>query len=80
MRWPRRWREATALLPPRFSVMNQPKVQTDDPPPEGASPDHNPTGETPHGIPKGTEDHDAKALPNDDRKTGETAPQTIDKS
>ena len=60
-------------------MMNQPKVQTDDPPPEGASPDHNPTGETPHGIPKGTEDHDAKALPNDDRKTGETAPRTIDK-
>ena len=60
--------------------MNQPKVQTDDPPREGASPDHNPTGNTPHGIPKGTEDHDAKALPNDDRKTAETAPRTVDKS
>ncbi len=60
--------------------MNQPKVQTDDPPPEGASPDHNPTGQTPHGIPKGMEDHEAKALPNDDRKAAETTPRATDKS
>ena len=60
--------------------MNQPKVQTDDPPPEGAGSDHNPTGNTPHGIPKGTEDHDAKALPTDDRKTGETAVRDVEKS
>lgn len=54
--------------------MNQPKTQTDDPPPGGASPDHNPTGDTPHGIPKGTEDHKPKALPTDDRHASETAP------
>ena len=60
--------------------MNQPKVQTDDPPPEGASPDHNPTGETPHGIPKGTQDHPSKALPTDDRQASETAPLKDDAS
>lgn len=54
--------------------MNQPKVQTDDPPPEGASPDHNPTGETPHGIPKGIKDQDPKARASDDRQATETAP------
>lgn len=54
--------------------MNQPKVQTDDPPPEGASPDHNPTGETPHGIPKGLKDQGPEGRPNDDRQATETAP------
>lgn len=54
--------------------MNQPKTQTDDPPREGTSPDHNPTGDTPHGIPKGAEDHAPKALPTDDRHASETAP------
>jgi hypothetical protein len=60
--------------------MNQPKIQTDDPPTEGASPDHNPTGNTPHGIPKGLEDHDAKGLPNSDRQAGETASRTAEKT
>ncbi len=60
--------------------MNQPKIQTDDPPSEGASPDHNPTGNTPHGIPKGTEDADAKALPTSDRQASETAPRESEKS
>ena len=60
--------------------MNQPKIQTDDPPTEGASPDHNPTGDTPHGIPKGLEDHDAKALPNSDRQAGETASRASEKA
>lgn len=53
--------------------MNQPKVQTDVPA-EGASPDHNPTGTTPHGIPEGMEDQDATALPNSDRHEAEKAP------
>ena len=54
--------------------MNQPKTQTDDPPAEGASPDHNPTGETPHGIPKGTGEHAPTASPTGDRQASETAP------
>jgi hypothetical protein len=58
--------------------MNQPKVQTDVPA-EGASPDNNPTGDTPHGIPKGMEDQDAKALPNSDRHEGEKAVQKSSK-
>ncbi len=60
--------------------MNQPKIQTDDPPPEGASPDHNPTGNTPHGIPKGMEDRAATALPNDDRQASETVVRTPEKA
>ena len=56
--------------------MNQPKVQTDDPPPEGASPDHNPTGETPHGIPKAIKDQAPEARPSDDRLANETGPLT----
>ena len=39
----------------------------------GTSPDHNPTGDTPHGIPKGIEDHEAKGRPGDDRAATETA-------
>ena len=54
--------------------MNQPKVQTDVPD-EGASPDHNPTGDTPHGIPKGMEDHEATGTPTSDRHEGEKAVQ-----
>ena len=60
--------------------MNQPKPQTDDPPPGGASPDHNPTGNTPHGIPKGMEDHDAKGTPTNDRQDTETTPRTIEET
>ena len=60
--------------------MNQPKIQTDDLPAEGAAPDHNPTGNTPHGIPKGLEDHDAKALPTSDRQDNETALRKTEKS
>ena len=55
--------------------MNQPKVQTDDPPAEGASPDHNPTGNTPNGIPKGLADIKAAGPPNDARGATETAVQ-----
>lgn len=58
--------------------MNQPKVQTDVPA-DGASPDHNPTGNTPHGIPKGMGDHDATALPTSDRGATETATQDIER-
>jgi len=53
--------------------MNQPKIQTGDPPTEGASPDHNPTGDTPNGIPKGLADAEISGRPNDARVATETA-------
>ena len=53
--------------------MNTPKVQTDDPPTEGASPDHNPDGTMPHGIPEGMQDQDATAYPTSDRQKSEVA-------
>ncbi len=65
---------------PEEPMMNTPKVQTDDPPPEGASPDHNPTGNTPHGIPKGMEDHEATGRPISDRGATETVVAKIEKS
>lgn len=52
--------------------MNKPK-QPDDVPDTGTSPDSNPTGDTPHGIPKGMGDADAKGRPTDDRHDTETA-------
>jgi len=55
--------------------MNQPK-QPDDPPQGGTSPDANPTGTTPHGIPDGQSEHDAKGYPTDTRHDTETAPLT----
>ncbi len=60
--------------------MNQPKVQTDVPD-EGASPDANPTGTTPHGIPEGMEKQDASpgGRPTSDRGATETAPLRVDK-
>ncbi len=58
--------------------MNQPKVQTDIPE-DGGSPDHNPTGTTPHGIPEGMAHEEATALPTSDRGAAETAPQTIER-
>ncbi len=59
--------------------MNQPKTQTDDPPTEGASPDHNPTGTTPRGIPLGIENHESKGHPTSDREQTETATHEIEK-
>ncbi len=60
--------------------MNQPKIQTDDPPTEGASPDHNPTGDTPNGIPKGMKEAAKVAgRANDDRIASETAVQKTGK-
>ncbi|MGI4955831.1 MAG: hypothetical protein ACRYGM_28825 [Janthinobacterium lividum] len=56
--------------------MNQPKIQTDITD-EGVSPDHNPTGNTPHGIPNGMEDQDAKGQPNSDRQESEKATQKV---
>lgn len=53
--------------------MNQPKVQTDVPA-EGASPDANPTGDTPHGIPKGVAENDPRGRASDERLDSETAP------
>ena len=52
--------------------MNTPQ-RPKDPPPEGASPDHNPTGSTPNGIPEGLEDAEPKARPTSDRAKTETA-------
>jgi len=68
----------TAAAPGCWAGMNQPKVQADIPA-DGASPDHNPTGNTPHGIPKGMSDHDAAATPTSDRGATETAVQNIEK-
>ncbi len=59
--------------------MNEPKRQTDHPPAEGASPDHNPTGTTPRGIPAGMEEHEAKGHPTSDRQQTETATHRIEK-
>ena len=59
--------------------MNQPKVQTDIPA-EGASPDANPTGDTPHGIPKGMPEGDSSARPTGDRGASETAVTKQDKA
>lgn len=59
--------------------MNQPK-QPDDVPAGGASPDHNPTGTMPHGIPDEMADHEAKGTPTSDRQATETATQDIEKS
>lgn len=58
--------------------MKQPKVQTDIPE-DGASPDYNPTGTTPHGIPDEMDASDAKALPTSDRGATETATRFIEK-
>lgn len=52
--------------------MNTP-TQPPDVAESGTSPDHNPTGDTPHGIPKGMEEHEAKATPTDDRSAVEKA-------
>lgn len=52
--------------------MNQPKVQTDVPA-EGASPDQNPTGKTPHGIPEELANEDPASRPSPDRMATETA-------
>ncbi len=58
--------------------MNEPKIQTDDPPTQGTSPDHNPTGTTPHGVPEGMEDTEAKGHPTSDRQKTETAVPRIE--
>ena len=52
--------------------MNQPKV-AEDVPAEGVSPDHNPTGTTPHGIPEGLDTEDAAGQPESGRLATETA-------
>jgi hypothetical protein len=52
--------------------MNEPRPP-EDPPPHGASPDSNPAGKTPHGIPSGAEDQQPKARPTSDRAQTETA-------
>lgn len=67
--------DATTRARRRFTIMNQPKIQTDNLPPEGASPDYNPTGTTPHGIPEELAKSDVSGRPNDDRIASETAVQ-----
>jgi hypothetical protein len=56
--------------------MNQPK-QPADPPHGGTSPDTNPTGNTPHGIPEGTADHEPKGRPTSDREKTESVPDRV---
>jgi hypothetical protein len=55
--------------------MSQPK-QPPDPPSDGATPDTNPSGTTPNGIPDGAADHEPKGTPNSDRYKTETGPNT----
>ncbi len=66
-------RGGTARALAGYAVMNTPN-RPKDPPAKGASPDTNPDGRMPHGIPKGAEDHDATGLPSSDRQETETAP------
>jgi hypothetical protein len=56
--------------------MNQPKVQTeaDDPPVEGGNPDAHPMPGMPHGIPEGTTEAEATAVPDSGRQATEVAP------
>ncbi|GAC1347245.1 MAG: hypothetical protein NVSMB18_31690 [Acetobacteraceae bacterium] len=49
-------------------------MQPADPPAEGASPAHNPTGATPHGIPEAMTDGAPAASPTSDRHETEIAP------
>ena len=63
---------------PGYRMMNQPKT-AEDVPADGASPDHNPTGTTPHGIPDGMDAGEANALPDSGRGTTETAAPAIQK-
>ena len=60
--------------------MNTPKVQTEDPPTEGTSPDHNPDGTMPHGIPEAMKGEKATAKPTSARHETEMAPLIIEKS
>ena len=64
---------------PKSSGMNQPKVQTDIPA-DGVSPENNPTGKTPHGIPEALMQEDANALPSSGRIATEVAPLVIEKA
>ncbi len=57
--------------------MNEQK-RPPEPPPEGAPPDANPTGETPHGIPAEAGDHEPTGLPNGDRHKTETTPTDVE--
>ena len=59
--------------------MNQPKVQTDISA-DGVSPENNPTGTTPHGIPETLAQEDANALPSSDRVVTEMAPLVIERA
>lgn len=52
--------------------MNEPRTPK-DPPPGGASPDSDPAGTTPHGVPSGAEDRLPKGTPTSDRQQTETA-------
>ena len=70
--WLRRWDSGTHAAPAGYRVMNQPKVQTDVPA-EGASPDQNPTGKTPHGIPEELVNEEPDGRPSPDRMATEIA-------
>ncbi len=47
--------------------------QPKDPPPQGAPPDHNPTGTTPNGIPDQDPSTEATGHPTSDREQTEKA-------
>jgi len=70
--WLRHWDIGTHTDPACYRAMNQPKVQTDVPA-EGASPDQNPTGKTPHGIPEELANEDPAGRPSPDRMATEIA-------
>ncbi len=56
--------------------MNTPR-RPPEPPSHGAPPDqnadHNPPGDTPHGIPEGIDEHEPKGRPTSDREQTESA-------
>lgn len=57
---------------------NTPKVQQDIVPLEGASPETNPEGRTPHGIPEEATEGEPKAKTTNDRFATETAALNIE--
>lgn len=59
-------------------AIDEPKIQQDIVPTDGVSPETNPEGRTPHGIPEGAGDYDPAASPTGERFETETAPQEIE--
>ena len=53
--------------------MSNQQKQPEDPPTQGAGPTDNQSGQDQNGITQGQQDHDAAALPTNDRHDTETA-------